>query len=617
MANNKFERLFDEFPAVSTEAWEAVINTDLKGADYQKKLVWRTAEGFNVRPYYRAEDLEGLQFLGTEAGQFPYVRGVKNCNKWKVFQTICVKDVAEANAKALQALQSGANSVGFHIENELTKEQVCALLAGINPTENEVVFCSENEWWIVEPVMAWAAQFDKEATRIAFNFDPIMWGLSAYGTFCCGCDKGTPCFEKLAGYIKEYAEWKHVRFVGVDGSLLGSSGSTIVEELGYMLAAGHDYVVRLMEQGVSATAASRSIRFTTSITSNYFMEIAKIRAARMLWANIMSAYELDCTCAEKIYLHAVTSMWNQTVYDSYVNMLRGTTEAMSAAIAGVHSLEVRPFNNAYACGDEFAERIARNVQLLLKNESHFDNVVDPAGGSYFIENLTASIAEQAWKLFVEVENEGGYIESYEKGTIAARVNASAEKKNKEVATRRITLLGTNQFPNFGEALGADVNAYKFDNTCCEAKYPALKPYRGGEAFEAMRHAVDVSGKAPKAFMLTCGSLAMARARAQFSCNFFACAGIKVQDNTFFHSVEEGAKAALEAKADIVVVCSSDDDYATVAPEVAKLIGNKAIVVVAGAPACAEELKAQGITHFISARDNVLETLTAYLKELGF
>ena len=610
MANNKYERLFEEFPGVSTEAWEAVINTDLKGADYQKKLVWRTAEGFNVRPYYRAEDLQNIEWLGTTAGEFPYVRGVKNCNKWKVFQTICVKDAAEANAKALHAIECGVCSVGFHIENELSAEQVNVLLAGIDPTKNEVVFCSENEWW-----MAWAAQFDKEAVRIAFNFDPIMWGLSAYGTFCCGCDKGTPCFEKLAGYIKEYAEWKHVRFVGVDGSLLGNSGSTIVEELGYMLAAGHEYVVRLMEQGVSATAAAKSLRFTTSITSNYFMEIAKLRAARLLWANIMKAYEPECSCAEKIYLHAVTSMWNQTVYDSYVNMLRGTTEAMSAAIAGVHSLEVRPFNNAYACGDEFAERIARNVQLLLKNESHFDNVVDPAGGSYYIENLTASIAQEAWKLFLEVENEGGYIASFNKGTISARVKASAEKKNKEVATRRITLLGTNQFPNFGEVL----EGQKAECACgcnCEVGENALVPYRGGEQFEAMRQAVDASGKAPKAFMLTCGNLAMARARAQFSCNFFACAGIKVQDNTFFASVEEGVKAAKEAGADIVVVCSSDDDYATLAPEVAKLVGEEAIVVVAGAPACAEELKAQGITHFISIRDNVLETLKGYLKELG-
>ena len=617
MANNKYERLFEEFPGVSTEAWEAVINTDLKGADYQKKLVWRTAEGFNVRPYYRAEDLQNIEWLGTTAGEFPYVRGVKNCNKWKVFQTINVECPAEANKKALHALESGAESVAFEICNEVDKEFVSALTAGIDPTKNEIVFyiCSSNTT-IVEPVMEWAAGFDKEAVRIAFDFDPLMWGLTRFGKFCCGKERGEDCFDKIAGYISRYSEeFKHVRFAGVDGSLIGNSGSTIVEELGYMMAAGHEMLVELIKRGVSATAAAKSIRFTTSITSNYFMEIAKLRAARLLWANIMKAYEPECKCAEKIYIHAVTSMWNQTVYDSYVNMLRGTTEAMSAAIAGVHSLEVLPFNAATTKNDEFAERIARNVQLLLKNEAHFDNVVDPAGGSYYIENLTASIAQEAWKLFLEVENEGGYIASFNKGTISAKVKASAEKKNKEVATRRITLLGTNQYPNFGEVL----ESQKAECACgcnCETGENALVPYRGGEQFEAMRQVVDASGKAPKAFMLTCGNLAMARARAQFSCNFFACAGIKVQDNTFFASVEEGVKAAKEAGADIVVVCSSDDDYATLAPEVAKLIGEEAIVVVAGAPTCAEELKAQGITHFISIRDNVLETLKGYLKELG-
>ena len=616
MANNKYERLFDEFPAVSTEAWEAVIATDLKGADYQKKLVWRTAEGFNVRPYYRAEDLAAVNFLGASAGEFPYVRGVKNCNRWKVFQTIYVECPAEANKKALHALDCGAESIAFEICKEVDKEFVEALTAGIDPTKNEVVFyiCTSNTT-IVEPVMEWAAGFDKEAVRIAFDFDPIMWGLTRFGKFCCGKERGEECFDKIAGYIKNYKEFKHVRFAGIDGSIFGNSGSTIVEELGYMMAAGHEMLVELVERGVSATDAAKSIRFTTSITSNYFMEIAKLRAARLLWANITKAYEPECKCAEKIYLHAVTSSWNQTVYDSYVNMLRGTTEAMSAAIGGVHSLEVLPFNAVTTKNDEFAERIARNVQLLLKNEAHFDNVVDPAGGSYYIENLTASIAEEAWKLFKEVEAEGGYIAAFNNGTISAKVKASAEKKNKEVATRRITLLGTNQYPNFGEVL----EAQKAECTCgctCEVSDKALVPYRGGEQFEAMRQAVDASGKAPKAFMLTCGSLAMARARAQFSCNFFACAGIKVQDNTFFASVEEGVKAAKEAKADIVVVCSSDDDYAALAPEVAKLIGEDAIVVVAGAPACAEELKAQGITHFISVRDNVLETLKAYLKELG-
>ena len=195
----------------------------------------------------------------------------------------------------------------------------------------------------------------------------------------------------------------------------------------------------------------------------------------------------------------------------------------------------------------------------------------------------------------------------------SRVKASAEAKDKAIATRRLILLGANQYPNF--TVVADANI-------CECKVKrgegenGLVPYRGAMAFEEMRLSVDRSGKTPKAFMHTCGTLGMARARAQFSCNFFACAGIRVEDNTFFKSVEEGVEAALASKAEIVVVCASDDDYATVAPRVKELLGDKAILVVAGAPACAAELEAQGITNFINVKSNVLETLKDYLKKLG-
>ena len=333
----------------------------------------------------------------------------------------------------------------------------------------------------------------------------------------------------------------------------------------------------------------------------------------MLWANIVKAYgpAKECTC--KMVAHAVTSTWNQTEYDPYVKKLRGTTEAMSAAIAGVHSLEVLPFDYSFEAPTEFSKRIARNAQLLLKKESHFDQVIDPAGGAYYIESLTSSIAAEAWKLFRELEDKGGYIAAFKEGYIVSRVKASAEAKDKAIATRRLILLGANQYPNFTEVADANI---------CECKVKrgegenVLVPYRGAMAFEEMRLSVDRSGKTPKAFMLTCGTLGMARARAQFSCNFFACAGIRVEDNTFFKSVEEGVEAALASKAEIVVVCASDDDYATVAPRVKELLGDKAILVVAGAPACAAELEAQGITNFINVKSNVLETLKDYLKKLG-
>ena len=644
MADNKNEKLFAEFPSVPTEKWEEVITADLKGADYEKKLVWRTAEGFNVRPYYRAEDLARVPFMGTHPGCFPFVRGTRKCNDWRVHQTIGVCDPRKANAEALAALDAGCDSIGFCISCEdFSAGDLDALLSQIILGAIDVVFCGKDTIRIAELVLAKldASGIDPEEVRISFAIDPIVKKLSLKGEFGC-CEDGSKCFAAIAELAKKYEKYPKVRLVSVGGDKFNASGSTITQELAFTLAVGHEYLVRLMEAGLSADRAARIIRFSMAVSSNYFMEIAKFRAARLLWANIVEGYKPEKDCSAKMFTHAVTSRWNQTVYDPYTNMLRGTTEAMSATIAGVHSLEVLPFDASFETPTDFSRRIARNVQLLLKHESHFDQVSDPSGGSYYIETLTASIAEEAWKLFRQVEEKGGYIAAFREGFITATVEASAAAKDKAVATRRTVLLGANQYPNFTEVAGENVTEKDVkpagcdpdckcaeggectcDDDCdckngddCTCGKTVLRPYRGAMPFEQIRLMADRSGKTPTAFMLTCGTLAMARARAQFACNFFACAGIRVTDNTFFASVEEGVKAALAAKADIVVVCASDDDYATLAPEAHKLLGSKAILVVAGAPASQPELEAQGITHFISVKSNVLETLKGYLKELG-
>ena len=614
MANTKSEKLFTEFPPVPTEKWEEVITADLKGADYERKLVWKTGEGFNVRPYYRAENLEGIKFLGSQAVEFPYVRGTHAHNRWRVHQTVSVVCPKEANAEALKILNAGVDSLGFCIASaDFSAADLDTLLKDICIEAVEITFCGEKTAHVAELVLAKVEKegIAKEDVRIAFCIDPLVKGLSSKGDFCS--PNGEKCIARIVELIHKTKEYKHVRIVTVAGQTFGNSGSTIVEELAFTLSAGHDYLVRLMDAGLDVDQAARKLRFSFSVSSNYFMEIAKFRAARMLWANIVKGYGPAKNCACKMHIHAETSRWNQTVYDPYVNMLRGTTEAMSATIAGVHSLEVTPFDTSFENPTEFSKRIARNVELLLKNESHFDQVVDPAGGSYYVENLTQSIAAEAWKLFLEIEEKGGYTEAYKAGLIVERIKASAAAKDKNIATRRQTLLGANQYPNFTEVAGKEITAESV--TRKQAEGNVLVPYRGAMAFEEMRLQVDRSGKEPKAFMLTCGNLGMARARSQFSCNFFACAGIKVIDNTYFKSIEEGAKAALESKAQIVVVCASDDDYAEAAPKVKELLGGKAILVVAGAPACAPELEAQGITNFINVKSNVLETLKFYLKEM--
>ena len=614
MATTKREKLFTEFPPVSTEQWEEVIKADLKGADYERKLVWKTPEGFNVRPYYRAENLAGLKFLGSEAGVFPYVRGTRAHNRWKIHQTVIVNCPKEANAVALKILNAGVDSIEFQIVPEtFSAEDLNTLLKDIHIPAVEITFSGSKTAHVAELVIAKIEkeQLPAEEVHINFCIDPLVKKLTSKGSFCS--ENGAKCFEKIADLVRKTKTYKGIRVITVSGEIFSNAGSTIVEALAFSLAAGHDYLVRLMDMGFTIEEAAKKIRFSQAITSNYFMEIAKLRAGRMLWANIVKAYNPAKNCPCKMFTHAVTSTWNQTVYDPYINMLRGTTEAMSAAIAGVHSLEVTPFNASFAEPDEFSKRIARNVELLLKHESHFDQVVDPAGGSYYIENLTQSIAAEAWKLFLELEEKGGYVAAFESGYVVERVDASAAAKDKSVAQRRITLLGANQYPNFTEVASDAVTEAAVTR---RKKAGVLNPYRGAMAFEAMRLHVDRSGKTPKAFMLTAGHLAMARARAQFSCNFFACAGIRVQDNTYFKSLEEGVKAALDAKADIVVICAADDDYATLAPEAAKMIGDKAIFVVAGAPACMADLEAQGIKNFIHVKSNVLDTLHNYLTQMG-
>lgn len=624
MAEEKVTKLMTEFPPVSTEKWEAVINTDLKGADYQKKLVWRTLEGFNVQPYYRAEDLQTLSHLGSKPGEFPYVRGAKSCADWQVRETITVECPEEANAHALKVLCKGVTSLGLVINNkEFSAADLDTLLKGVEIKAIELAFSGCAAAHVAELFIAKvkAEKAEVEDVRATFGIDPFKRAAQK-GGFCSeGADK---CLTKIAELIKAAEPYKRIRLISVGGVLFNSCGASAVQELAFSLASAHEYVVKLMEKGLSVDQVAPSIKFNMAISSNYFLEIAKFRAGRLLWANIMKAYNPTRGCSTKMRVHAVTSAWNMTAYDPCVNMLRGTTEAMSAAIAGVDSIEVLPFDAPFKTATEFSARIARNVQLLLKEEAHLDQVVDPSAGSYYVEQLTASIAEHAWNLFKAVEEKGGYIKALEANFIQDTTAATAQQRDKNIATRREILLGTNQYPNFNEVADPAVTEATVTrgkcSCCCSSKaetaFKPMIPYRGGMAFEELRLKTDRSGKEPKAFMLTCGSLSFARARAQFACNFFACAGIRTIDNTYFASVEEGVKAALESGSQIVVICAADDDYATLAVEANKLLAGKAIVVVAGAPACQAELEAEGISHFISVKNNVLETLKAYQAELG-
>ena len=622
------EKLFTEFPPVTTEQWDAVIIKDLKGADYEKKLVWNTHEGFPVRPYYRDENRKDFKSEGEMPGQFPFVRGTKNDNNWLTRQDICLcNGIEKANEEALDILNKGVESLGFILadKKDLSVGEMEALLKGISIPAVEINFrgcCPKHSAETLKSFLAVTGKqgVRPEDVRGSFDFSPLH-RLTVKGSFC-----EEKAFGYLAEAVRMVADFPKIKVINVHAFDFNDAGSSLVQELAFGVAIGSEYIAKLTELGFDAKEIAKRIRFTFGISSNYFMEIAKFRAARVVWANIVKAWGVDCDCACKMHVHAVTSQWNQTVYDAYVNMLRGTTETMSAAIAGVDSIEVLPFDHVFRAPGEFSNRIARNLQSILKEESHFNKIVDPAAGSYYIETLTQSIIDASWKLFKEVEEKGGYTAAFKAGFVQEQVKAVSDKKDKLLAQRRETLLGTNQFPNFLEKAGEEItkDIVTRDSACCQAKAcgcdekmaEPIRPYRGAQPFEAMRLATDRGERQPMAFMLTFGNLAMCRARAQFSSNFFAVAGIKVVDNNRFSSIEEGVEAALKAKADIVVACSADDEYLENVPKIARLIGDKAIVVVAGDPECRPALEEQGVKNYIHVKCNVLDTLKEYQKALG-
>ena len=618
MAEKKLNLLAD-FPAITTEEWMAKINADLKGADFEKKLVWKTNEGFNVMPFYRLEDVAELKTTTSAPGEFPYVRGTKTDNDWYVRQDIDATCAKTANAKALDVLNKGINSLGFVLnKQELSAEYIATLLNGICPECVELNFrvcirCAAQLATILADYFK-AQGADLAKVEGSINCDPINRMLLK------GKELNQAEVAEIAvATVKAAAVLPKFRVIGVNSLSLNNAGAYCSQELGYALAWGAEYMTMLTEGGLTADEAGKAIKFNMGVGGNYFMEIAKFRAARMLWAMIVKAYAPACDCAAKMRVHAETSTFNKTIYDAHVNLLRTQTEAMSATIAGVDSLTVNGFDVTYKESDDFSERIARNQQLLLKEESHFDKVTDPSAGSYYIENLTNSIAEQAWKLFLEIQNEGGFFAAVEAGKVQEAMKATSAKRLKDVSARKEVLLGTNQFPNFSEMAAEKITKEACSCANCGCETPkglaTLPTVRAAQEFEDLRLATERSAKRPKAFMLTIGNLAMRLARAQFSCNFFACAGYEVIDNLGFETVEAGVEAAQKAGADIIVLCSSDDEYAEYAPAAFKAIDGKQIFVVAGAPACMEDLKAAGIENFIHVRVNVLDTLKSFNAQL--
>ncbi|MBN1183415.1 MAG: methylmalonyl-CoA mutase small subunit [Bacteroidales bacterium] len=622
--NNK---LFEEFPPISTEAWEALIMNDLKGEDYDRKLIWHTPEGINVRPYYREENLPKTDLSSLKQPDYPFTREKAfEQNDWEIREDIYVKTPSEANKEAIYALMKGATSIYFditRIEQEIKKDNqlFTSLLNDIYFDSISLNFKVKYQASHIIKLLDKEIKYKKlDPLRIdgSLNLD-IFHELNTTGNFYDSLNKDIDQVKELI--ISGKKNIPGLRIIGLNGGLYKDCGANIVQEIAYTLAAANEFLILLTDRGLDVQDILPRIQFNLGVSTNYFFEIAKFRAFRYLWSKIQKAYLKSDKNISNAYIHATTSDINKTIYDPYVNILRTTAEAMAATLGGVDSLSIRPFNSNYQDSTRFSERIARNIQIILKREAYFGKVNDPGRGSYYIENLTESIIREAWRIFQTIDQKGGYISTFMEGYIQKEIDANRICEKTWLNQGRSTLLGTNKYPKPEEK--ASISSIKPASKPLKQEKKKLrlgKPLqteRLSEEFEIMRMRTEKADKIPVVSLFNYGDNAKSKARAIFSTNFMGCAGFKIIDNPQFKAIDEGIKTVSKIKPDIIVLCSSDEEYRNFAPIVADSFKGKTLIVIAGYPKEAiPELEKKGIRHFIHIKSNILETLMAIQDELG-
>ncbi len=576
------EPLLQEFPPVSTQDWEELIRKDLNGADYAQRLLWKTEEGLAVKPYYRAEDIAELEYPSAAPGSFPYARSVRLRGDWRIREEIDATDPEQANQAALSALAAGAEEIAFRNVALRNASDLGMLLANLQ--EIPVHFEDADE-----PLLRLLIQRLRKRqnhSSISTRFDPLT-----------NLD--------FAAELLQTAPSALLPFI-VHGEGFEESGATAVEEVGFTLAAGVDFLAEMESRERSIDRAAASIAFSFAIGSNFFFQIAKLRAFRMVWARAVESFGGARNCA-KARIHARTSRWNKTVYDPHVNILRATTEAISAVLGSADSISVAPFDECYKSPDDASRRLARNTQILLKQEAMLSRVADPGAGSYCLEAITDSIAKEGWKTMQTIEAAGGYRKARANGQIAQALEKSLTAKEQSIASRRNVFTGTNQYVDHSERALDRIDMPRVESA-----------RRGAQMYERLRlrterHAAR-TGSSPRILLAEIGDVRMRVARSNFAANFFGCAGFNLVTRQF-SSVGEIA----ECDAALIVLCSSDQEYPALAAELMiklKALGRETPILIAGNTDSAEQLRAVGIADFLHVRTNPIEFLAVWQQHLG-
>ena len=693
----------DEFTPPTDEEWKAACEALLKGAPFEKKMFTKTYEGITFDPMYTRKHTEDILPKGVMPGMGDYLRGVDAAGyigkPWGIAQACDETLPAENNELLRHEHDKGATiyhivldtasracvdarqaeAVGDTGTSVTTVEDMHVLLTGLDLAKFPLyVYAGANAVPLLALVAAArrASGEDMAEVRGIVGADPIG-ALAADGKLPASLDAHYDSLAAAARWATVNAP--HLRTVFVRSDVYSNGGANDVQEVASVLATATAYLRALCERGLTIDEAASQIAFAFSMGANFFLQIAKLRAVRPLWAQIVGAFGGSAE-AQKMRIHARPALFFKTIYDPYVNMLRNTTEIFSGVVGGIDSFESAPFDEPIRKGDEFSRRIARNVQIMLQEEFGLLQPIDPAGGSWAVETLTRQMKEKIWAEFQRIEKEGGIVAALRTGSLQESVAAVLAARFKNADLRRDRIVGNNMYPNMTETLletraedtaalkaqrTADIDAYLSDidvkhlgealaslrqahsvDNAVEAALAgatiaelmtavtegngaetvtAIAPHRWSERFEALRQRTEEykaeKNDNVKIFLANMGPIPQHKARADFTTGFLQVGAFEVLGNDGFKTVEEAADAARASGADAVVICSTDATYPEIVPALAPKLHEvlpKARVFLAGAAPkdLLETYKEAGIDEYISVRANCYEILESLQKQKG-
>jgi methylmalonyl-CoA mutase len=642
----KETNLFSEFEPVSREEWEEQIKKDLKGADYKEKLKWDTLEGFSAYPFYRTDNLKELEFYSPDTIR----TNIKST--WKRCELISESDPIQANTQLKQSVKGGANA--FQIKSDIaysdgaiggnmigtqlqSQKDFNELVADIDLSEFNLFV---NSGMNTPALLAMIQNSDADIRDAFFFFDPFTYTAEH------GREPLPP--GKLNSTIRQIANKTDFKTLCSDGLFYHTSGATIIQELGISLAIASEYLARSSDEDLNDTA--NTLFFRLSAGPLYFPEIAKFRAARILWTNLLNAYGIDNSLP--LHIHAETTPQNQTFADPHNNILRATTEAMSAVIGGVDSLTIQPHDSQFNSTNSFSSRIARNIHHIIAEEAHFGKVDDPAAGSYYVEQLTEEIAQKSWEFFQLIEKQGGFLDALKNRIIQSEIETAKNRKLQAYANGKRTLVGTNNYPNSDQKIADTIIETDFTNVLKttdhspsidssnlidslsenldksqlvgdlfksysepqKVLHTSLEPFRAAEIFESIRHRTQKhtqsTNKNITVQLVPVGNHKWRKLRSTFASNMLGCAGFSIDSPIGFESVESAFKKLKSESSEIYVLCGADDEYPELIKPFCELFVEKGALLLAGNPQDKEDdFRKFGIDHFIYSGMNIPETLS--------